>query len=104
MSPDLQPTRSPMSLHDRLAEDLQQAMKAKDQLRMDVIRMVKAALTNKELELKKHLGDAEMARVMTARIKHREEAAAQYEKARREDVAGKELEEVAMIQGDLPRA
>ncbi|GIW54749.1 MAG: aspartyl-tRNA amidotransferase subunit B [Nitrospiraceae bacterium] len=93
-----------MSLHDRLAEDLKQAMKAKDQLRMDVIRMIKAAVTNKELELKKHLDDAEMTRVMTSLIKQRKEAAEQYEKARREDLAGKELEEIAIIQGYLPRA
>ncbi len=93
-----------MSLHDSLAEDLKQAMKAKDQLRMDVIRMIKAAVTNKELELKKHLDDAEMTRVMTSLIKQRKEAAEQYEKARREDLAGKELEEIAIIQGYLPRA
>ena len=93
-----------MSLHDRLAEDLKQAMKAKDQLRMDVIRMIKAAVTNKELELKKHLDDAEMTRVMTSLIKQRKEAAEQYEKARREDLAGKELEEIAIIQSYLPRA
>jgi uncharacterized protein YqeY len=93
-----------MSLHDRLAEDLKQAMKAKDQLRMDVIRMIKAAVTNKELELKKHLDDAEMTRVMTSLIKQRKEAAEQYEKARREDLAGKELQEIAIIQGYLPRA
>jgi uncharacterized protein YqeY len=93
-----------MSLHDRLAEDLKQAMKAKHQLRMDVIRMIKAAVTNKELELKKHLDDAEMTRVMTSLIKQRKEAAEQYEKARREDLAGKELEEIAIIQSYLPRA
>ena len=42
-----------MSLHDRLSDDLKTAMKAKDQLRMDVIRMIKAALLNKEIELKR---------------------------------------------------
>lgn len=93
-----------MSLHDRLTEDLKHAMKAKDQLRMDVIRMIKAAVTNKELELKKHLDDAEMTRVMTSLIKQRKEAAEQYEKARREDLAGKEREEIAIIQSYLPRA
>ncbi len=93
-----------MSLHDRLAEDLKHAIKAKDQLRMDVIRMIKAAVTNKELELKKHLDDAELTRVMTSLIKQRQEAAEQYEKARREDLAGKELKEIAIIQSYLPRA
>ncbi|MBM4122020.1 MAG: GatB/YqeY domain-containing protein [Nitrospira sp.] len=93
-----------MSLHDRLSDDLKQAMKAKDQLRMDVIRMVKAAVLNKELELKKSLDDAEMSRVMTTLVKQRKEAAEQYQKAKRDDLAGKELREIAIIEGYLPKA
>ena len=57
-----------MSLHDRLTEDLKLAMKARDQLRMDVIRMIKAAVMNKEMEIKKDLDDAEMSRVMTTAL------------------------------------
>jgi uncharacterized protein YqeY len=79
-------------------------MKAKDQLRMDVIRMIKAAVLNKELELKKSLDDAEMSRVMTALVKQRKEAAEQYQKAKRDDLAGKELQEIAIIEGYLPKA
>jgi uncharacterized protein YqeY len=93
-----------MSLHNRLSDDLKQAMKAKDQLRMDVIRMIKAAVLNKELELKKSLDDAEMSRVMTALVKQRKEAAEQYQKAKRDDLAGKELQEIAIIEGYLPKA
>ncbi len=93
-----------MSLHDRLSEDLKQAMRAKDQLRMDVIRMVKAAVLNKELELKKSLDDAEMSRVMTTLIKQRKEAVEEYQKAKRDDLAGKELKEIAIIEGYLPKA
>ena len=54
-----------MSLRDRLTDDLKLAMKARDQLRMDVIRMIKAAVLNKEVETKKDLDDAEMSRIMT---------------------------------------
>ncbi|MEK6526846.1 MAG: GatB/YqeY domain-containing protein [Nitrospirota bacterium] len=93
-----------MSLHDRLSEDLKQAMKAKDQLRMDVIRMIKAAVFNKELELKKSLDDAEMSRVMTTLIKQRKEAVEEYQKAKRDDLAGKELKEITIIEGYLPKA
>jgi len=93
-----------MSLHDRLSEDLKQAMRAKDQLRMDVIRMIKAAVLNKELELKKSLDDAEMSRVMTTLIKQRKEAVEEYQKAKRDDLAGKELKEIAIIEGYLPKA
>ncbi len=93
-----------MSLHDRLGEDLKHTMKAKDQLRMDVIRMIKAAVMNKELELKKHLDDAEMTRIMASLIKQRKEAVEHYGKAGREDLADKELKEIAIIQSYLPRA
>ena len=72
-----------MSLRDRLTEDLKLAMKARDQLRMDVIRMIKAAVLNKEVELKKDLDDAEMSRIMTTMIKQRKESVEQFEKGQR---------------------
>ncbi|MDA2910899.1 GatB/YqeY domain-containing protein [Nitrospiraceae bacterium AH_259_D15_M11_P09] len=93
-----------MSLHDRLSEDLKGAMKAKDQLRTSVIRMIKAAVLNKELELKKNLDDAEMSRVMTTLVKQRKESVEQYQKAKRDDLAGKELQEISIIEGYLPKA
>lgn len=93
-----------MSLQDRLSEDLKQAMKARDQLRMDAIRMIKAAILNKQLELKKDLDDAEMTRVMTTLVKQRRESVEQYQKAKREDLAGKELKEIEIIEGYLPKA
>jgi uncharacterized protein YqeY len=93
-----------MSLMERLSQDLRQATKSKDQLRMDVIRMIKAAITNKELELKKELDDAEMSRVMGFLVKQRREAAEQFHRAKRIDLAEKELKEVAIIEGYLPKA
>ena len=93
-----------MSLPDRLANDLKTAMKAKDQLRMDVIRMIKAALLNKEIELKKNLDDAEMSKVMTTLVKQRRESIEQFQKAKRDDLAAKEIKEIAIIEGYLPKA
>lgn len=93
-----------MSLRDRLAEDLKLAIKSRDQLRMDVIRLIKAAILNKELELKKDLDDAEMSRLMTTLIKQRRESIAQYQKAGRLDLAEKEQQEVAIIETYLPQA
>ena len=93
-----------MSLHDRLTEDLKLAMKARDQLRMDVIRMVKAAVMNKELELKKDLDDAEMSRVMTTMIKQRRESVEQFEKGNRAELAAKERQEITILESYLPQA
>jgi uncharacterized protein len=93
-----------MSLHDRLTEDLKLAMKARDQLRMDVIRMIKAAVMNKEMEIKKDLDDAEMSRVMTTMIKQRRESVEQFEKGNRAELAEKERLEIAILESYLPQA
>ena len=93
-----------MSLRDRLTEDLKSAMKSRDQLRMDVIRMIKAAVLNKEVEQKKDLDDAEMSRVMTTLIKQRRESMEHFEKAQRTDLATKERQEITIIEGYLPAA
>lgn len=93
-----------MSLRDRLAEDLILAMKSRDQLRMDVIRMIKAAILNKEVELKKDLDDAEMSRIMSTLIKQRRESVTQFEKAQRLELAEKERKEISIIEAYLPQA
>jgi len=92
-----------MSLHDRLTEDLKRAMKARDQLRMDVIRMIKAAVMNKELEIKKDLDDAEMSRVMATMIKQRRESVEQFEKGNRTELAAKERQEITILESYLPQ-
>jgi uncharacterized protein YqeY len=92
-----------MSLHDRLTEDLKLAMKCRDQLRMDVIRMIKAAVLNKEVELKRDLDDAEMSRVMTTLVKQRRESVEQFEKAQRAELAEKERREIEIIEAYLPK-
>ncbi len=92
-----------MSLHDRLTEDLKFAMKSRDQLRMDVIRMIKAAILNKEVEIKRDLDDAEMSRVMTTLVKQRRESVEQFEKAQRIELAAKERKEIEIIESYLPK-
>lgn len=92
-----------MSLHDRLTEDLKLAMKSRDQLRMDVIRMIRAAVLNKEVELKRDLDDAEMSRVMTTLVKQRRESVEQFEKAKRTELAEKERREIEIIETYLPQ-
>lgn len=93
-----------MSLRDRFTEDLKQAMKNRDQLRTDVIRLIKAAILNKEIELKKDLDDAEMSRVMTTLVKQRRESIEHFQKGNRLDLANKEQMEIAIIEGYLPKA
>ncbi len=93
-----------MSLDDQLLEDLRQAMRSKEQLRVDVIRMMKAAIQTKQLDLKRELDDAELTKVMTTLIKQGKEAAELYSKAKRDDLAAKELQEIGIIERYLPQA
>lgn len=93
-----------MAIPERLTDDLKAAMKAKDQLRIDVIRMIKAAIQSKEIDLKRHLDDGELSRVMTTLIKQRKEAAEQFEQGHRPELAQKELREVSIIEQYLPAA
>ncbi len=93
-----------MSLSNRLTEDLKLAMKSRDQLRMDVIRMIKAAVLNKEVELKRDLDDAEMSRVMTTLVKQRRESVEHFEKAQRTELADKERKEIEIIESYLPKS
>jgi uncharacterized protein YqeY len=93
-----------MSLPDRLSEDLKHAMRAKDQLRMDTIRMIKAAFLNKEIELKKELDEVQMNDVLTTLVKQRKDSASQYQKAKRDDLADKELKEIVIVESYLPPA
>jgi uncharacterized protein YqeY len=71
---------------------------------MDVIRMIKAAVLNKEVELKKDLDDAEMSRIMTTMIKQRKESVEQFEKGQRAELAAKERQEISIIETYLPKA
>jgi uncharacterized protein YqeY len=93
-----------MSLTDRLTEDLKRAMKARDQLRMDTIRLIKAAFLNKEIELKKELDELQMNDVLTTLVKQRKDSASQYQKAKRDDLADKELKEIVIVESYLPPA
>lgn len=93
-----------MTLLERLADDIKTTMKAKDQLRLDVIRMAKAALMNKEIELKKTLDESESIRVLVGLVKQRKEAVDQFQKGGRQDLADKELKEITILEAYLPKS
>jgi uncharacterized protein YqeY len=91
-----------MTLAERIAQDLTAAMKAKDAARTSTLRMAKAALVNREIEKKGTLDDAEAAKVLQGLVKQREDAAEQYEKGGRPELAAKEKAEIVVLRGYLP--
>ena len=91
-----------MSLQQRLGDDLKAAMKSSDSLKTSVLRMVKAAIKNKQVEKRKDLSDEEIISVISTLTKQRRESIDLFSKGGREDLAEKERQELAMLQLYLP--
>ena len=91
-----------MTLVERITQDLTAAMKAQDAARTSTLRMAKAALMNKQIDKHGALDDAEATRVLQGLVKQREDAAEQYAKAGRPELAEKERAEMALLKVYLP--
>ena len=91
-----------MTLKETLDADLKAAMKAKEQLKLDVVRMLKSAVKYREIEVGKPLDDAGVVAVIASEIKRRRDSVEQYRAGNRADLASKEEAEIAILQGWLP--
>lgn len=93
-----------MSLDEKIQLDLIKAMKSKDRLRLAVLRMVKTALKNKEIETRSSLEDKAVQAVLSTLVKQRRDSAEQFRQGGREELARKEEREIIVITEYLPRA
>ena len=93
-----------MSLRERITSDMTAAMKSKDASRLSTLRMVKAAVQNREIEKGGELSDEELTKALQSLVKQRRDSVEQYEKAGRAELAEKERAEIAVIEEYLPRA
>jgi uncharacterized protein len=91
-----------MTLVERITQDLTAAMKARDSARTSTLRMAKAALLNKQIDKHGALDDPEAMRVLQGLVKQREDAAEQFVKGGRPELAEKERAEGALLQTYLP--
>jgi uncharacterized protein len=93
-----------MTLRQKLDEDLKAALRAKEDLRLQVIRGVKSAVRYREIEGEKAvvLDEVGILQVIGSEIKKRRDSVEQYRAGRREDLATKEEAEIAILQGYLP--
>lgn len=91
-----------MSFGERIQKDLTDAMRAKDELRLSVLRMIKAALKNKEVEKIRPLEEGEVLQVLQTLVKQRKESIEQFTKGGRQDLADKETRELAIVESYLP--
>jgi uncharacterized protein YqeY len=93
-----------MSLKAKLTDDLKEAMRAKDSVRLDAIRSVRAAITQKEADTQKELDDGAIQELVRGLRKQRVESIDQYEQGGRKDLADKERREKEILEGYLPAA
>ena len=92
-----------MTLVKQIDQDMVAAMKARDTERTSTLRMVKAALKNREIEKRAALTDTEAQQVFTTMIKQRRDSIEQFQKGHRPELAAKEAREIVVIESYLPK-
>ena len=93
-----------MSIPEQIQKDLTAAMRARDELRLSTLRMVKAAFKNKEVEKRGPLDEKEALAVLSTLIKQRKDSIEQFTRGGRQELADKEAAEIRIIEFYLPRA
>lgn len=91
-----------MSLKDQINEDMKSAMRAKDMAKLGTIRLLTAALKQKEVDERVTLDDAMVVAIVDKLIKQRKDSIEAFQKADRQDLADKEAAEMAVLQAYLP--
>ena len=90
------------SLKGRITDDMKAAMRSGEKERLGVIRMVTAAIKQREVDERISLDDAQVLAVLEKMIKQRKESVAQFQAGNRADLVAKESAEIALLQGYLP--
>jgi len=93
-----------MLLRAQIAEDMKTAMRAKDAPRLSAIRLLLAALKQREVDERIELTDADVLAIIEKMIKQRRDSIEQFEKGGRQDLADKEQFEITVLQGYMPAA
>lgn len=92
-----------MSLKDQITEDMKTAMRAKDGARLGTIRLLQAAMKQKEVDERVTLDDAAVIAIVDKLIKQRKDSVAAYEQANRQDLAAVEAAEIDVLKAYLPQ-
>jgi len=93
-----------MTLQDTIQSQIADAMRSKDALRLSVLRMMKSAVKNKEIEKMKSLEEPEVLAVLNSLVKQRRDSVEQFRKGGREELAQKEEAEIKIVEEFLPAA
>jgi len=93
-----------MSISEQIQKDIVDAMRSREELRLSTLRMVKAALKNKEVDKRAPLDDKEAQQVLSTLIKQRRDSIEAFTKGGRQELADKEAAEIKLIENYLPKA
>jgi len=91
-----------MDIRERVSGEMIKAAKDKDKAKLSVLRMIKSALHNKEIDLKDEFGEKEILQVLSSMIKQRKDSVEQFRNGGRLELAEKEGKEIEVIQGFMP--
>ena len=91
-----------MTLKTQIQDDMKSAMRAKDTARLSTIRLLLAAIKQREVDERKEMSDADVLSVIDKMIKQRKDSVVQFEAGKREDLAAAERAEIAVLQAYLP--
>lgn len=92
------------TLKTRLSDAVKDAMRARDSARLGTLRLLQAAIKQKEVDERTELGDADITAIIEKQVKQRRESIAAYEQAGRSETAAQEKAEIAVLQEFLPEA
>ena len=92
-----------MGLEERLVDEMKQAMKTNDKLRLSTIRMIRTAVKNKEIEQRKKLDDDVILKVIQGMVRKGEESIEQFKLGGRTDLVEKETKEIEILKSYLPK-
>lgn len=93
-----------MSLKVRITEDMKAAMRARDARRLNAIRLLLAAIKQREVDERREMGDVDVIAVIDKMIKQRRDSIEQYQKGGRQDLVDIEQFELSVLQGYMPQA
>ena len=91
-----------MTFKEKIEQDMVAAAKAKDRATLSALRLIKTALHNREIDLKRELGEAEFIQVLSTMVKQRKDSIEQFAKGGRADLVEKEESELKVIQSFMP--
>lgn len=92
-----------LKLSLQITNDLKEAMKTKNQTKLNTLRMLQAAIKNRQIELKKPISCADITELVAKEIKQRKDSIIQYNQGNRTDLAQKEAQEIKVLEKYLPK-